>query len=494
MFRRVLLLALLCAACSHRQRLPDGSLAFLEVRSEHFRLRSDLPEAEARKAVVELERVRNAFLVSLFSPDLDAGAPLEVVALADIEEMGEFAPPRTLGFFAQSATGHRMIALSGDDPAGSVVLRHELGHHLLFLAIPRQPRWFAEGVACYLETTRYDRSRGQWVVGELDQRRLEFSARNPVSHWDAVLKMGPQYMSGNPGRAWAFETHSWLLFHYLANTHPAETEAFLGRLQARMDPVAAFAQSYPGMSEQRIGEGVHAYLNGGKYLQRFFSVAEPEVKIAVRHLSSAETHALRARLLASKMMPGWLRPARKEVALALAADPGEPEALAVDFEITERPLADHIERARTAVRLHPYDARAALLLAERLPSGGERHLAIERALELSQEDPDALRLGAFDSLAGGRFPEGLDRARRAQRLAATDPRALDVLAAALAANGRCAEASQVEQRALEVLPDGTPETTVRQLQERAREMAGGSLCVRPVVEEAGGPETTKHPR
>jgi len=105
MFRRVLLLALLCAACSHRQRLPDGSLAFLEVRSEHFRLRTDLPEAEARKAVVELERVRNAFLVSLFSPDLDAGAPLEVVALADIEEMGEFAPPRTLGFFAQSATG-----------------------------------------------------------------------------------------------------------------------------------------------------------------------------------------------------------------------------------------------------------------------------------------------------------------------------------------------------------------------------------------------------
>jgi hypothetical protein len=483
MLRRGLLIVLLCAACSHRQRLPDGSIAFLEVRSEHFRLRTDLPAAEARQAVVELERVRNAFLVSLFSPDLDTGAPLDVVALAGLEEMAEFAPPRTLGFFAQSATGQRMIALSGDDPAGSAVLRHELAHHLLYLAIPRQPRWFSEGVACYLETTRFDRSRGQWIVGEPDQRRLEYSSRNPVTHWDAVLKMGPQYMSGNPGRAYAFETHSWLLFHFLANTHPAETETFLGRLQGRTDPLAAFAASYPGMDEQRIGEGVHAYLHGGKYLQRFFAVAEPEVKVQIRQLSSAETHALRARLLAAKMMPGWLRPARQEVALALAADPGEPEALAVDFEITKRPVAEQIESARTAVRLHPRDPRAALLLAERLPAGRDRHLAIERALELVPDDPDALRLGAFDSLEGGRLPEGLDRARRAQRVAATDPRALDVLAAALAVNGRCAEAGQVEQRALEVLPDGTPETTIRELQERAREMSSGSLCLRPVAED-----------
>jgi hypothetical protein len=43
----------------------------------------------------------------------------------------------------------------------------------------------------------------------------------------------------------------------------------------------------------------------------------------------------------------------------------------------------------------------------------------------------------------------------------------------------------VEQRALEVLPDGTPEVTVRELQERAREMGSGSLCVRAVPEEAG---------
>src|SRR5256885_10934154 len=149
MLRRALLVALVCAACSHRQRLPDGSAAFLDVRSEHFRLRTDLPGAEARQAVIELERVRNAFLVSLFSPDLDAGAPLDVVALADLEEMAEFAPPRTLGFFAQSATGQRMIALSGDDPAGAAVPRHQLPPQPLFLAIPPHPPSLAEGSACH---------------------------------------------------------------------------------------------------------------------------------------------------------------------------------------------------------------------------------------------------------------------------------------------------------------------------------------------------------
>src|SRR4051812_25992015 len=145
MFRRILLAALVCAGCSHRQRLPDGSIAFLEVRSQHFRLRTDLSREAAARALTELERVRNAFLVSLFPPGLDEATPLDVVALAEVEDMQEFAPPRTLGFFAQSASGQRMIAISGDDPAGSAVLRHELAHHLLYLAMPRQPRWFSEG-------------------------------------------------------------------------------------------------------------------------------------------------------------------------------------------------------------------------------------------------------------------------------------------------------------------------------------------------------------
>src|SRR5207302_252835 len=222
--------------------------------------------------------------------------------------------------------------------------------------------------------------RGQWVVGDVDQRRIEYASRNLVSHWDAVLRMGPQYMNGSPGRAYAFETQSWLLFHFLANVHPRETDAFVGRLLSGMEPSAAFA---------------------------------------------------------------------------------------VDFEITSRSLDEQIELARRAALLHPDDPRAVLLLAERLPPGLERHAAIERALHLAPGDPDALRLAAFDSLEGDRLAEGLDRARRAQQAASTNPRALDVLAAALAVNGRCEEAALVEARAIEVLPDGTPEATVHELQDRA---------------------------
>jgi hypothetical protein len=208
------------------------------------------------------------------------------------------------------------------------------------------------------------------------------------------------------------------------------------------------------------------------------------VKIETRQLSPAETHALRARLMAAKMLTGWLRPARQEVSRALATDPGEPEAIAVDFEITPRSPGEQIELARRAALLHPDDPRAALLLAERLPAGSERHAVIERALDLAPGDPDALRLAAFDSLEGDRLAEGLDRARRAQQAASTNPRALDVLAAALAVNGRCEEAALVEARAIEVLPDGTPEATVRELQERAREMGAGDLCRRSLPARA----------
>ena len=45
-----------------------------------------------------------------------------------------------------------------------MVLKHELAHAQHGSFLPRNPRWFFEGLACYLETLRYQ--GGRYVLGE----------------------------------------------------------------------------------------------------------------------------------------------------------------------------------------------------------------------------------------------------------------------------------------------------------------------------------------
>ena len=54
-----LVLALCLCACAHVDRAKDAT-AWIELRSDHFEVRSDLPEADARAVVQSLEESRAA--------------------------------------------------------------------------------------------------------------------------------------------------------------------------------------------------------------------------------------------------------------------------------------------------------------------------------------------------------------------------------------------------------------------------------------------------
>ena len=86
-------------------------------------------------------------------------------------------------------------------------------------------------MACYLETIRYDEGQAKWLLGDVSQRRIQYLSRLPVMDFGEVLHMGTQYLTSGAERGFAFETAAWLLFHYLVNTHPQETQSYLARLQ-----------------------------------------------------------------------------------------------------------------------------------------------------------------------------------------------------------------------------------------------------------------------
>ena len=181
-------------------------------------------------------------------------------------------------------------------------------------------------------------------------------------------------------------------------------------------------------------------------------------------MGDAEVHATRALLYLS--VPAGSGPplearraaAQAEVAEALRRDPADAAALSLAVWLA--PEAERPERARASARAHRDSWRAWFVVARVLQGGPERverEAALRRALALSPGNPAVLTTLALDLVEAGRAAEALPLATEAVERAAWKALPLDAEAAALAGTGECARALAVQRRAVEVLPDWTPD-------------------------------------
>src|SRR5438309_10445319 len=69
--------------------------------------------------------------------------------------------------------------------------------------------------------------------------------------------MGSQMTASN---AFAFETLSWGLVHWLADTSPKQFEAFLSGLSRGEGMWKAFDAAVPALTRERINAGMRSYL------------------------------------------------------------------------------------------------------------------------------------------------------------------------------------------------------------------------------------------
>src|SRR5690349_21478531 len=156
--RSPILLALLAVACAREIRSTNPEL-WLELGSEHFTLRTDLPEQEARRAIADLELIRYALLTVGWHGKAPASpARIGVVALASERELREFLPETVEGVAGRDRFGDRLILVSADgNLLRSEVVKHEVTHALMREYLVTNPRWISEGIACFLETLQIDR-------------------------------------------------------------------------------------------------------------------------------------------------------------------------------------------------------------------------------------------------------------------------------------------------------------------------------------------------
>ena len=455
----------------------EGGKPWREVRSAHFRVVTDLESEPARQTALELEQLRQGLLLA-WHAGFDPPGTVEVVVLRNPAEFEEFYRQGIEGISTWSGSSPLLLlkgrtSLSGEGRVGGVVAAHELTHYLSQFAMPRQPLWFAEGLAGYAQTIHLWGQPPRLSLGQPSSRTLS----EVHQHGWAPLEQLWDWRSIEGLDAFAVRrayTSSWLWVHYLLDVHPkpfAEFQRRLGRLEA---PRQAFEAAFKDVGELNSGlsgyvdRGQYAVLTGALPTGLAFSAEE-------RGLECADIHTLRARLRLVDEPDAFvdapaLRQQRSEEDLsrALREDPTHEGAVVLRASLTPD-VSQRLALARELLRARPDSGPAWLLLAQSLEDAHapvtEREQAWTRALELAPQGVEVLTGRARFDLERGRLPQALEWAQRAVALSPGDANALATEAAVYFQSGQCPESLTFQQRALEALHDSASRTARQGLEE-----------------------------
>ncbi|HUM13785.1 MAG TPA: DUF1570 domain-containing protein [Myxococcaceae bacterium] len=453
-----------------------------EVQGPHVVLRTDLGSGPAKEAALAVERFRAQIIAAAWPrATLPASDRIEVTVFGnglDFERhfgrnvAGVFfhdLPPFAVMYGHPDRWEHRASLAA---PETTSILRHELVHHLAASIYRRQPRWFAEGLAQFLETVRTGDDGKTVVVGAANLQAVQkFRAFRSLRVADALAWSGT--LDAMPeATVHGLYGLSWVMVHWLYNEHPAQFDQLQGLLARGIDPDKAWKIILPGLNAPDLDEALNQYAKHGSYKEYLAPFVDPAPQLRETPLSEADVHAERARVAlaaarSTSDRSSHQQEAQQELATALKLDPSDANALVLQFH-----LAAPDARAAIARRLtegHPEDGRGWLLLGESLKetsTAAEQEAAFRKAVALRPDDPTALNNLAWLYVQQGKATDAGPLITKAVQLAPYDPSTLDTLAAVQAMLGRCSEAAASQARAIDALPEDIAAAARRRFQDR----------------------------
>jgi len=463
----LLLSAAACASARPFRCPAEGGPGWLEITTDHFVAWTDLDPPKARKLVERLEWTRSAIVAAAWGRVAAPETRLGVVALRSDRELRDLSRPGVAGWIIIDAFQPRLVLSAEAGPSPPPAVAYEIAQHLSAFALLRQPRWLWEGLAAYLESVAPLPGSDSALVG-LPSRWAGAVRRGPVAARE-ILAWGER-SDAQPQRGDALHGSAWLLVHHLVSEKGRQFAAWQDLLARGEVPQRAWREVFPEYDPlapeglARLDANLAEYASEGRFRRRAVPVPPWGGTPVERDMDDAEVHATRALLHLS--VPAGSGPpvevrraaAQEEVAEALRRDPADAAALSLSVWLA--PEAQRPERARASARAHPDSWRAWYVVARVLQGGperAEREAALRRALALAPGDPAVLSALAWELVDSGRAAEALPIAAEAVERAAWKALPLDAQAAALAGTGECTRALAVQRRAVEVLPDWTPD-------------------------------------
>lgn len=376
------LAVVLVAGCvGPRTSLPEIARApWREVETEHVRVWTDLGEDAAKRTAVELERLRRAVLL-IWGPDVNPPEKIHTIVLASHAEFGAFGAERYGGAFAGTPVGAFLFLaaeggyLLGDAPGSEQTAKHELAHAALYRVLKRQPRWVAEGLASYLQTTHL-LADGNVVIGRADEPSLRFvQGTGRVSL--AALQAWRTDGALREAELAAYYASSWAWVHFLFNAYPDRFVDYLQRLQTTEDESRAWALAFGGISSEQLERELSVHLPHGRGV--LITVPFPGVNEASQVRPLSESNVQVAFALLHLSVPGRDRDARVAEAKGAAS-----EAIRLD---PKNLLARRLYASLTGERLPVSETDGTAEVASTdCPTDIERESGLEQALPLRAGD------------------------------------------------------------------------------------------------------------
>lgn len=427
-----------CGA-SLTQTAPAPHERWLALETPHFVVRTDLAEPAAREIADSLEWMRAALLTLAWTGAKDPRGRTQVVVFARPSDFQRYVGLPMAAGIAVSHTGSERTLAFTPGPDGGIpnVAVHELAHDLSQWFMPVQPRWFAEGLAVYLENTRFDPKTRRATLGGVSSDSADWLRETGVLVRSSRLFSMRESLQEDPRETASFYASAWLFVHYLINHEGEAFSRYQAKLAQLVPPHAAWQASFGDLSLDELDQRVIDYAQSTEFTTLSAVIEREPFELEPRVLTQAEVHGTLARL--SSLLGQEV--SRRETLEALRLDPAEPSALAVRFEALAPDATDERRAlARRAVAAHPELADAWILAARAEPPGDERDAAVARARELAPDHPGVALLLAEDAVRGGEPRAALAHTTLALR---RSPLTADLLALhvrALGAHGRCTTA------------------------------------------------------
>ena len=454
-------IAVLAMGCAQTGALRGGGprpAGWVEARSPHFTLATDLPADRARAALESFERVFTLFATRLFPSRDPPDTQVEVVMFATPREYETFRPrPYGSGYFSDGndiVSRPTIVLVSGGfDEATRLPFQHELAHRFIHHFLPDPPVWLNEGLADYYSTASVYRS--ELYLGL--PPRVPGSEPLPTLH--ALLAMGRAAFY-DPKRALGSYLGAWALVHFLRNSTPDRARRF-DRYFAALDAGArherawqdAFGDLDPAELESAFSLHVAALRRESKVWRSPWQ-EPPAPPVVTRRLDEAE-----ARLVWVRVRPrgkAWAKAIEADLGAALAARPRPPEAEFWDGWMHQDEAA-----LRRAVAARPQEERYRLALTNLLFARAEATKTLPsiepemRALFRVAHSPEALNSIAWYFALRELPDQGLPFARRALERDPSCWECLDTWALLSFQRGAFADAVAMQARAIELVPEGS---------------------------------------
>ena len=454
--RRVALLSLTFAACASLPAVPtQGGPRWYRLESEHFVLHSDLSKESARDRILLFERLLDAYYQLGWEAQGKLPVKLHIVVFSDSSDFEVFAGGDIAGFHVAAQFFEPLVVMPD---AGRIerwqTLKHELTHYIAFQSLPRQPPWFAEGLAVYFQTAYFD-TQDRFVIGDVPEDL--FSAVRGVRR----VPVGELFSAESWQSNAAFYGSAWLLVHYLMSQRGEAFAKYQDQLVDAQTADAAWATAFPDLPASVLDQEISRYFATGEFAYftrpvRPYAGAEPRVT----ELGDADVHALRAQLYLNCPACGAdeRRLAAENVEQALRLEPNHLRASVI--RNASLPPEQRLGVARELVRAHPEAWLAWVMLASAELSVGRCAPEVSAHLrELGVSSARALMFAAVCQAASAERKAALELSARALRRQPADTAMLALQAGIFQAVGECAELQRLLPRLREAVhPRLAPET------------------------------------